>query len=170
MKFALTEIAHRLQNVNPRPEIHGEEKKAAADLELNCMLHNKELDQLHPQLRKLLYLKDTSQPDLISGADDDHITLLQFPQIKYPFGWDGEIVGAKVTIHRGIGPKSDLVLDGVVVNKFRVEPIEGGSVGLTYRVQFHPDEKAIGKLCMLTGTDVVVSLTPPDEETEAAAE
>lgn len=166
MRFELREANCRLLNVNPRPELHGEDKKAAADLKLQTHLPNGELAQLHPNLKHLLYVKDTDRPDLVSQADPEHATMLRFPQMQPPLKWQGEIVGATITVHRGISPKSDLVIEGAIVNEFRLEPLEGGSVVATFRVQFHPEEKAIGKLCMLTGTDIVVTVAPPAEQGE----
>lgn len=171
MKFALKEETCRLQNVNPRPELHGENPKPAADLKLEVTLPNDELAQFDRRLKPFLYEKETSQPDLISQADTDHLTQLRFPALGLPLKWAGEQVGGKLIVHRGIGPKSDLVIEDPIVNEFRIEPLEGGSVVVTFRVQFHPDEKAIGKLCMLTGTDIVVSVEPPkDVEDELADE
>lgn len=164
MKLTLKETNAKLLNVNPRPELHGDEKKPAADLSLNVHLHNKELDQFDLRLRHALYEKDATQGDLVSGDDPEHLPKLRFPQLDQPLKWDGEQVGGKVTFHRGISAKSDLVIEGVLINKFQIEAIEGGSVGLTFRVQFKPEEKEIGKLCMLTGQDVQISVEPPVED------
>jgi hypothetical protein len=166
MRLTLTEANCRLLNVNPRPELHGEDKKAAADLKITTHLPNTELAQFHPNLKHLLYVKDSDRPDLVSQADPEHATMLRFPQLLAPLKWQGEIVGAAITVHRGISAKSDLKIEGCLVNEFRLEPMEGGSVAVTFRVQFHPDEKTIGRLCMLTGTDVVVSVAPPEEAQE----
>lgn len=170
MKFTLKEVACRLINVNPRPELHGEDTKPAADLKLSALLHNKELDQLHPKLRSAIYEKDNAQPDLVSQDDPEFLTALRFASLAMPLKWAGEQVGGKVIVHRGLGGKSDLVIDAPVVNEFRIEALEGGSVIIVFRVQFKPDEKAIGKLCMLTGQDIIVSVEPPAEGDLAAAE
>lgn len=167
MRFELKEILHRLVNVNPRPEMHGQDKKPAADLKLSCMLPNTELAQLHPMLKGLLFEKASNQADLVSDADPEYAPTKRFPQLGSPLKWEGEMVGAVLTVHQGISPRSDLVLDGCIINKFALEPLEGGSVAVTYQVQFHPEEKEIGKLCMLAGQDVKVSLTPPTETAEA---
>lgn len=170
MKLTLKEVGCRLINVNPRPELHGDDKKPAADLKLTALLHNKELDQLHPKLRAAIYEKDTAQPDLVSEHDPEFLTALRFPSLAMPLKWAGEQVGGTFTVHRGIGPKSDLVIESPIVNEVRIEALEGGSVVLGFRVQFKPDEKAIGKLCMMTGQDIVVSVEPPEDGELAAAD
>lgn len=168
MKLLLKEVNARLLNVNPRPELHGEDKKPAADLKLSVLLHNNELAQFDRRLKPFLYEKDTGQKDLVSDADADHLTQLRFAALGLPLKWAGEQVGGTFTVHRGISPKSDLVIEGPIINEFRLEPLEGGSVVLVFRVQFHPDEKAIGKLCMMTGTDVQISVEPPEDGELAA--
>lgn len=164
MKFELKEAKAKLIDVNPRAELHGESSKAAADLKIKVMLPATELAQLHPTLRSMLYEKP-SAPDLADQATGE-ANALRFPQLGLPLKWEGEVVGGKVTIHHGISSKSDLVLDTVMVNEFRLEPLEGGSVQTTFRVQCHPDEKAFGRLCTMTGTDIVVSVEPPAEEAD----
>jgi acyl carrier protein len=167
MKFILSEVTARLLNVNPRPELHGQDTKLAADLKLEVKLPNAELAQFDPRLKGTLYEKSSAQGDLVSGADPDHMTQLRFPQLGVPIKWAGEQVGGKLTVHRGISAKSDLVLDGVLVNEFRLEPLEGGTVSTTFRAQIHPDEKEIGKLCTMTGTDIVISVEPAETDGES---
>lgn len=167
MRFQLSEATCRLLNVNPRPELHGEEKKPAADLKLSTTLPNLELAQLHPALKGLLFMKDDNQRDLVSEGDPEYATLLRFAELQAPLKWQGEIVGATLTVHHGISPRSDLVIEGCMLNEMRLEPLNGGSVVFTFRVQFRPLEKEIGKLCMLTGQDIVVSLAPPSELSDA---
>jgi hypothetical protein len=159
MKFELRKETAKLVDVNPRAELHGEATKPAGDLKLRVMLPAAELIQLHPNLRSMLYEK-SNNPDLVDAATGE-ANSLRFPQIGLPIKWAGEIVGAEVTIHHGISAKSDLVLDGCLVNEMRLEPLEGGSVATTFRVQCHPDEKAFGRLCAMTGTEIVVSVFPP---------
>ena len=161
MKFELRKENAKLIDVNPRAELHGEATKPACDLKLRVMLPSAELIQLHPNLRAMLYQKPTN-PDLADQASGED-TALRFPQLTPPYKWAGEVVGGVVTIHHGISAKSDLVLEGALVNEFRLEPLEGGSVETTFRVQCHPDEKAFGRLCAMTGSDIVVTVEPPTE-------
>lgn len=158
MKFKLNAVLATLTNVNSRPELHGEDKKLAADLKFEAHVHQNELEQFDRRLKPFLYEK-ASQGDL----DADFLPQLRFPLLAMPLKWAGEQVGGKLTVHQGISAKSDLVVDGCLFNEFKIEAIEGGSVALTFRVQIHPDEKTIGKLCMLSGQEVKVSIEPPAE-------
>lgn len=159
MQFRITELNAKLINVNVRPELHGDEAKPAVDLKIETMIPNTELGQFDEGLLGMLFRKG-EQVDL----DVDHLAALRFPKLRLPIGWDDEVVGGRVTIHRGISAKSDLVLEGGVVNEFRLEPLEGGSVSVTFRVQTHPDEKTLGKLGMLAGQKIVVSVVPPESD------
>ena len=60
--------------------------------------------------------------------------------------------------------KSDIVLDPCNVNNVTLEPQNGGTVIVNFRIQTHPDEKAFGKLCGMVGTTIKVSVEPPKEE------
>lgn len=164
MKFTLLEEKVKIVNVNPRAELHGEDTKPACDIKVEATLSNDDLAEFHPTLKSLLYVKDADRPDLLSQADPSHATMLRFPQLKGPLKWDGEIIGAAVTVHYGATEKSHIVLPTCVVNDFRLEPLEGGTVMVTCRVQAHPDAKQFGALCMMVGTEIPVSIEPPTSE------
>lgn len=158
MRFTLKEVGARVVNVNPRAENHGNEKKPTADLKLCVMLPNDELDQFDKSLRDVLYQKATK------GQKDMHsATERKLEKIRM-FKWEDEVVGGTVTLIRGIDAKSNLEIEGCIVTDFRIEPLDGGSVSVTFTAKFHPvSEKQIGKLCLLTGQDVVISVTSPTE-------
>lgn len=159
--FNLDSKTVKLTSFNPRAELHGEDQKPAADLTLQAKLANDCLAEFHPTLKSLLYMKDEEQKDLVSDADPHHMTRRRFTKMG-DFKWDDEIVGAEVTVHYGTGGKSDIKLGGCLVNGFKFSPEEGGTVVLTFRVQCHPDEKQAGKLCMLVGNEVPMTVTPPE--------
>jgi hypothetical protein len=75
--------------------------------------------------------------------------------------WDHALVGADVRFSIGISGQSDIQLDCVDVNKFRLSPQQGGTVTVTFRIQAHPDETQLGRLGMLIGHDLTLTITPP---------
>ena len=154
-----------LTSFNPRAELHGDDPKPAADLTLEAKLPNSVLAEFDPTLKALLYVKDTEQADLVSEGDPEHMTKRRFPKMS-PFKWDDEIVGAQVTIHWGVGKKSDVVLGGCVVGNYKIDAEEGGTVKLTLRVQCHPSESQAGKVCMLVGSKIDVTIEPPEADEE----
>ena len=169
MQLELTAVPAYLANVNARAEMHGEEKQPAGDLKIKVQLGNDVLAMFHPTLKSMLYYFDKAKAeddDLAEQAKQGeagyapHIRFQQLPGIS----WEDEMVGAKVTIHAGIDQKSDIVLDPCDVNNFKLEPQEGGTVQITFRVQAHPDEKQFGKLSFLIGTNTNITIDPPRSE------
>lgn len=162
MRFSLEEQTCRVVNVNPRAEKHGDENKPAADLKLRAMLPNKELKQFDKTLLDMVYQ---------SGKQGDafgHMAELKYPKLKLPFGWEDEVVGGTVTVHRGIHAKSNIPIKNCLVGGFQIEPLQGGSVAVTFTAKFHPEnEDQIGKLSMLIGQDIVVSVESPTEKEQA---
>lgn len=168
MRFSLDNALAKIVDVNPRAELHGQDPKPACDIKIAVLLSNAYLAHFHPELGGLLYKKnDGSGADLADQASD---VMLRFPQLGMPLKWNAEIVGAAVTIHYGTSEKSNIVLPTCLVNEFRIDALEGGSVVLSARIQGHPDEKQFGKLCTLIGKEQQVTIAPPTADGEQAAE
>lgn len=72
-------------------------------------------------------------------------------------------MGAELTVHYGTGGKSDITLEDCTVDGFALEPMDGGTVVITFRVKCNPDEKAVGKLSTLMGGEIEFSLVPPED-------
>lgn len=159
MRFSLNEQTCRIVNVNNRAENFGNEKKPAADIKFRCAIENSELKQFNKNAVDALYEKATK------GQGDLHsLTQLKFPTMRQPVGWDDEVVGGEVTVHRGLSAKSNIKLKGCIVKGFATELLQGGSMQLDFTVRFYPEDKdQIGELCMLNGQDVVVSVVSPTE-------
>jgi hypothetical protein len=163
--FELNHQAATLTNFNPRRELHGEEAKPAADLKFSANIESSLLAMLDPWLRPMLYHKrDSASHDL---ADATHeAPNLRFPKLG-PLSWNSELVGATLTIHRGIGESSDLRFPLCAVNQFKLEPQEGGTCVLTWRVQCHPDEAQSGKLAFMIAESCDVTIEPPGDDEPA---
>jgi hypothetical protein len=149
MQFELTKAKCRLSHFNARSEMNGEDRLPAADIKLELALTDEDLVLFGPELRSSWYDKDRK---------------LRNAQLAGPFSWEGEIVGATLTIHQGLGGKSDLVVQGCTVNGFKLTPQEGGTVLAALRVQCHPGEKEAGKLYGLVQGDIEVSIQPAQAE------
>lgn len=165
MQFDISNTKATLIHYSPRAEIHGPDKVPAGDLKVRADLTNDSLALFHPTLKHMLFCKDApANADLADQATTDE-KFVRFPQLPM-LKWDGEIKGATVTIHQGISPKADIVLDLCDVDNFSIEPKQGGTVTVTFRIQAHPDEKQSGKLCGLIGTDIEISVDSPKAEEE----
>lgn len=161
--FELTNHKVKLSSVNPRAEIHGEERKPACDLKFEVACGNDVLIHFHPELRGMLFKKDET-PDLVDQATPEALTALRFPRLgTLRYDWEG--AGYTLTLAYGIGGKSDIVLGDCQVDSMRIDPMQGGTVKLGFRVICHPESKQMGQLCELIQQEVSINVTPPAPET-----
>lgn len=151
MALELKNQKAKLAHFNARSEMNGEDHVPAADVKLELAIGAGDLAMFGPELRSSWYTNDAAQK-------------LRNPQLAGPFTWEGEIVGATMTIHHGLGGKSDLVIQGCTVNGFKLTPQEGGTVLVAMRVQCHPNEKEAGKLYAMVQNELDVSLEPAQGE------
>jgi hypothetical protein len=115
-------------------------------------------------LTEALY-KAEDQPDLADQAEGTNsLRKLRYPSMK-PFKWDFQGTGYTMEIDYGMGGESNILLGDLTVDKFALEPQNGGSVLVSWRVIAHPSDADIGKLYNMIGRDVDVILTPPDPKT-----
>ena len=162
--FELEKASSFISSFNPRAEKHGEDNKLAADIKVELQLHNSALDSFHKDLRPALFRKPAKgeQQDLI---DKDAMTAVKFPRLG-AISWDEEFTGYEIEIGIGLGLSEPLFMADVTVKKFRFEPLEGGSVSVTFSVICHPDAEEAGLLCGLIQSDVELTLTPPSKQAE----
>lgn len=168
MKIEFMQTRMKLAHVNVRSEMHGEERECASDLRFDATVTNDVLSLLDPTLKSSLYHFDGAKADVADEgkkAEPGFLPHLRFPKLSASGGlsWEDEMTGANIAITIP-GAKSAIALEDVKVNKLRIYPKDGGTVGLSFRVQCHPDEKVFGKLATLVQTDVEVSLSPATEE------
>ena len=171
MQFELNEVTAKLLHLNARGEIHGEDNVPAGDLKIKVDLGNDCLAMFHPALKSMLYHFDQSaDQDLVDEAqkqDPEYKPHLRFPNIPAIKPTD-QCTGASVTIHQGVPGsgknKADICLDLCNIDNFVIEPKQGGTCSITFRIQAHPDEKASGKLWALIGSNIMLSIAPPAAE------
>lgn len=161
--FDLTTQQVKLASVNPRAEMHGEERKAAFDLHINAACSSDILTQFSSELRGMLY-KKPDDPDLAEQADPDAVTQPRFPKMA-PIKWDWEGTGYRVTVGYGIGGSSDIVLHDCKIDKFVFDPQNGGTVQTSFRIIAHPDSEDVGLLCDRIQQDIEITIEPPEPAT-----
>ena|SRR5690606_15575740 len=161
--FELTDHTAKIASFTPIAEKHGDENKLAASLKLELTCSNAVLDAFHKDLRTALYRKAGSgeQQDLIEGADG--LVAVKFPRIG-GLSWDEEFPGYELSLSGFMGIADSLDLVDVTLKKFKFEPLEGGSVALTFSAVFHPDAEEAGQLCALIQDEVELTLVPPSKQ------
>lgn len=141
-----------------------ENAPAIAEVGFELNLPSELLVGLHPNLRSLLFHKNGAvQHDLASQTHD--APDVRFPSLLYPLKFKESWEGATVTIHKGLGGKSDLVLDEADITTFLVTPKEGGTCILEFMSRSKPgNDAAFGRLAAMLKTEVSISLAPPHHE------
>jgi len=172
-----------LTNVNFRKELHGEEHVQAVDLNMGVDIPNTLLDQIAPGLRKALYWNMAAEQGQVNLDGVDSI----LPNLKFPrlnggkFALDdkkNKLAGYDLHIDYGLGDEqSSMLFDCCKVVRRAIETKEGGTVHLTWQVQYSGDRldgETCGKLALLEQDLIQIKLIPPvveqlEEEEEKPA-
>lgn len=158
--FEIHEQTVKLSSVNPRAEIHGDEKKPACDLKFEYAADNSFLAHFAPDLRDALYKRPDDQEDLI---DPERLSVMRFPKMG-AFKYELAGKGYTLVVHYGIGGPSNVELSADI-DGFKLLPQNGGTVIIMFRAVVHPEEDQAGRLCSLVQQNVDITLTPPAPNT-----
>lgn len=150
-------------------------------ISIECAMPNYALTHFDGALRGALFQK---KPGTVASGQqslDGIQAISDLPHLS-PIGqklgwfhWDSEGTGYTLTIDRGMGGKSDLVLADCTIGNFRLHGNEGGTVDVRFDVESEDaSEKAFGRLAKLKSTEIEATLLPPevrqdDVEDEAPA-
>lgn len=174
MAFELEDFTPaKLCSINARSEKHGPEQlMPAVDLSFQVDAANTILSHLDGALLSSLYHKSESgghggqQP--LDGVDE----AVNLPNLRFPFmgtiKWAKEYAGYTLTIQHGLGGASDIQLLDCKVNEFRINPKEGGTVEIKFRVQCSTNltEKTMGKLALLVQHEVPIMLEAAEAKSD----
>lgn len=152
--FTLENQRCKLAHVNPRSEKNGKDNALASDIKFEVTASNDFLNRLHPDLQAGLYASQVKDPH------PGHMPNLRFPFIG-EIPWHKEYAGYELRVAHGIDADDPIVLDGCIINNFKIKAQEGGTVVVDFRVQCHPDGETIGALCEKIQSEVEISLVPP---------
>lgn len=165
----------QLASVNLRTEKHGQERHLAVDINVSVRGPNTMLDMLEPGLRQSLFRKARKGEPVGDVVDDPkaedvgNLVAVSHPTLK-PITLEGKFPGYELEVLPSVqlveGKESEpLVLVAVQVKDITVDPIEGGSVLITFKAQapVEPSDLAdLGEL--LTHPNVLVTLNPPSAQ------
>ena len=154
-----------LVNVNPRAELAGQQRVPACDLKFEINAPNSILSLFGPHLRDSLYWSSGEPPE--QSELDGIEPVSDKPNLRNPMlgalSLSSEYAGYELTVDLGLGGKhSNVELAGCDLGQFKIEPKEGGTVTVTFRVQCHPSEKDIGKLYGKIQQEVSIKLIAPE--------
>ncbi|MFP4891260.1 hypothetical protein [Paraburkholderia sp. EG304] len=142
----------KIQHINVRTELHGDEERTAVDIKLGFDVPNTSLEALAEGLRGALY-EAPEDADLLGDAERP-FTRVRFPQFG-TFKWAGEWSSVGLHLHLGNGRgKGDLIFSEAVFGKLTVACKEGGSCACVVRVQLLPTPDETAKLVGLLKREV----------------
>lgn len=167
--FQLDKHQAKIASVTPIAEKHGEETVLAASIKFDITCSRTVLDQLGlKKLREALFRKPSAgQQQELDGMGDGN-TALAFPQLG-SLRITEEFTGYTATVSRGLDIADPLALTEATVKKIALEPVEGGSVKVSFSVVCHPDPRTLGELCEQLQDVVDLTLTPPKAAQQKAA-
>lgn len=156
MSFSLAKQKVRLTHINLREEKHGpEETVLAVDLTFTADVSNDFLSELDPTLKWSLY--DKSPNEDLDDKGKNHMPVLRYSLLG-ELHWKADMIDAAVVLHGA--KKADNLEFTAKVNKLVLDPKEGGTVGLHFRVQTPVTPDQAGALTGLLSRELKVSLEP----------
>jgi hypothetical protein len=153
-----------LTSVNPRSEIHGDEKKPAVDLHFSIDGSADMLGALSPLLPSSLYQRDDA-PVVDLATDREALSKYKFANRVEALSWKlPKPARCRVVVHFGVSGAQDIVLGEALVDKIRIEPHDGGTVSIGFRVQTsEATAEQKGRLCEWIQQAVDITVEPLPE-------
>lgn len=168
--FALTTTREvSCSHVNIREENHGDEKVLAVDLAFWMEGSNDLLELFHPDLRRALYCNKAAEAGQAELDEELAVlTNLRAPGLPERMHWGGpaKFGGYRLVCDYGLGDEtSNIDLTDCVLAKKWIEPKEGGTVKIGWRVSYAgealQDVMTRGKLTGLKGQKAFIQLHAP---------
>lgn len=159
-QFALSKHPCKIDSFNPRAEKHGDENVPAGDIKFSTRVHSSVLDLFDPSYRQFLFRAAESSGDQPALLPGDRLTALAKPKLQ-PLLLKEDWPGYMLLIGSGADIAEPLRLTDVELSSFRIEAMNGGSVGLSFSATVHPSEEQAGRLCQEIQNTVDVTLEPP---------
>ncbi len=160
------------KSFNVRKENHGDALVPCVDWRVVAEVSNEWLRTLDKVLKPQFYrsLEETDDAAKTPQLEnfDLAMPMLRNPSLKYPVPLAYEFAGYELTVDRGLGGKSNIVLRECKVNNFSLDCKEGGTAILSFRIQAQDvSEEARGMLSSyIKGAPTALSLKPPTVKQE----
>lgn len=159
--FNLKEQSAKLTGIKIREEL--KDDKGLPDVSLSFLMRtgSADLAKFSPELRDAIY-KPGEQPEL-DGTNDK--ASLRFPELG-KLNISKKVVGATFRLHYGVGDvngqTSDPISESTQVDSFTLDPQEGGTVLVGFRVWGKFTGPQIGNLALTVGRDTSISIDSPE--------
>lgn len=153
-----------LATLTPRSQKHGDDEVPAVSLGLELTVGNTLLDAIDPNIREALYKRVDGQPDL-PGVESSTPVLRcnSIDRVTLPTKYEGWTL----EVDDGIDETTPKAFGSCKVDKFSVEPKQGGSCLLRIRIGTSDlDAERSGMLGMHVGQSIWIKLRAPEKQIE----
>ncbi|AQG98561.1 hypothetical protein A9R05_06735 [Burkholderia sp. KK1] len=159
--FSLTEHAATVVSVTNIAEKHGNQREPAISIGLCVTGSSTLLNHFNESLRTMFFQKEQLKPGALDLATDE-LNELRFPLLKNP-SWAKEYAGYQLRFCIGATGKDDVLLNDVGIKGVSFNPLEGGSVQISFKAHAQPkDEHDHGRIARMLMQECSITLTPPD--------
>lgn len=163
--FELSDKAVKIfEAVTVAPKERDEDRKPGLNLIVGYTASNDDLAMIHPSLKSAFYQKRTKEPTQseLPGTEATGLTELKYPFFNKPIKIDKELVGYGLVVAHGVG--DGIEIEGVDVDNFKLQMMDGGTVYFQFRLKVHVSEAVHGKLSQLKNEEITITLTAPEAE------
>jgi hypothetical protein len=163
--FELSDKAVKIfEAVTVAPKERDEDRKPGLNLIVGYTASNDDLAMIHPSLKSAFYQKRTQEPKQseLPGTEATGLTELKYPFFNKPIKIDKELVGYGLIVAHGVG--DGIEIEGVDVDNFKLQMLDGGTVYFQFRLKVHVSETVHGKLSQLKNEEITITLTAPEAE------
>lgn len=163
----------KVTSINVRQELNGEEHRLAMDIGLEFNQSNRALDKLDNRLLQTFYWKSPTGPAQSDLAGIERVTdypNLRFEELVAPFKWSEKFEDGLFRVHHGDDESNDIVMREAKINEIKFWPKEGGTTTFNARVQCHPDEADVARMCTLLQSEITGTIDTDPEDDEPAAQ
>ncbi|MGB8422234.1 hypothetical protein [Paraburkholderia sp.] len=173
-ELKLFKVKAKVNSVNGRQELHGDEHRLACDVGIEVNQSNRFLDKLDTTLLETFYWKNPVSDEVRQETVEGVERVTDFPNLRalmenigLPIKWMAKFDDGEFRVHHGDDPADDIILREVKVNEIKLTPKEGGTVLVGLRIQGHPDEGDLARLFTVLQSEVTITInTDPDDEEE----
>lgn len=150
--------AHKLGQKKTVPEIN---------IRVLVTVANTVLEMFDPSLRTFLYEKNGQAAKVQKQLDGVEV-ITDLPQLRQAgvklgaLHWNEEVTGAKLIIDRGLGGRSNMVVEDCTLSDFKLVPKDGGTTQVFFTLKSTDvDRDSLGDLSMLHQHDVQIEVEAP---------
>jgi hypothetical protein len=140
-----------------------------AQLSMSMLLPNHDLVMFDGKLKSALYSKSAASSAPVQAGLEGVEPVSDLPNLSAIgrhiglLHWKAEYTGFTLVIDQGMGGASNIEIDNCVLSNFTIDPKEGGSVAIGFKLESQDVPPAVfGKLATLKNREVEITLAPPE--------